>query len=428
MSIANLTFAQNHYAMLELSQPNTSISNLSNLLYIENTYSYDAINNALNKLVENFDAYRIHIINESGELKQSLQPFNFQYFPLVEFTDEAQYNTWIEQQKNKCLFELNSDLYDFTIVKKPDRKYCVFFTHHHAITDAWSITHSVNYVAKILIGHDVEPNTYSYLDIANDDQKYLNSRRFEIDKNYWFNKISNYEMTDFLSKLQNIDYKSLRETYSLNDYEFKLIHKMCSDYSISISTLFMSLMHLYISKLSNKNQNSIGLMVHNRSSNVEKETCGLFTKALPLIVELNPEQTVESFINLVKKENFTLLKHRKLPTTVLIEQNKEKDVPSLADFAISYHNMQYDNEITKEGFKEEWLLNEANLYNKLNMNISNRNNDDTLHIDYDFSTCYLTEKDIEQIHYSLVDILVQFYNNPHTRLNDIEVVTFKSGR
>ncbi|MFQ3727110.1 hypothetical protein ABLV92_07705 [Staphylococcus equorum] len=119
MSTANLTLAQNHYAMLELSQPNTSISNLSNLLYIENTYSYDAINNALNKLVENFDAYRIHIINESGELKQSLQPFNFEYFPLVEFTDEAQYNTWIDQQKSKCLFDLNSDLYDFTIVKNP---------------------------------------------------------------------------------------------------------------------------------------------------------------------------------------------------------------------------------------------------------------------------------------------------------------------
>lgn len=425
MSTANLTLAQNHYAMLELSQPNTSISNLSNLLYIENTYSYDAINNALNKLVENFDAYRIHIINESGELKQSLQPFNFEYFPLVEFTDEAQYNAWIDQQKSKCLFDLNSDLYDFTIVKKPDGKHCVFFTHHHIITDAWSITHSVNYVAKTLIGHNMEPNPYSYLDITNDDKKYLNSNRYEIDKNYWFNKVLNFEITDFLPKLQNENYKSLRKSYSLTEDEFKFLHKMCSDYSISISTMFMSLTHLYVSKLSNKKQNSIGLMVHNRSSNIEKETCGLFTKALPLIVEINPEQTVESFINLVKKENFTLLKHRKIPTTLLIEQNKEKDVTALADFAISYHNMQYDNEITKEGFKEEWLLNEANLYNKLNMNISNRNNENTLHIDYDFSTFYLSETYIEQMHYSLMDILVQFHNNPHTCLNDIDVVPFK---
>ena len=52
----------------------------------------------------------------------------------------------------------------------------------------------------------MEPNPYSYLDITNDDKKYLNSNRYEIDKNYWFNKVLNFEITDFLPKLQNENY------------------------------------------------------------------------------------------------------------------------------------------------------------------------------------------------------------------------------
>ena len=84
-----------NYVMGELTYRNTSRYSLSFLLHADNFYSYDAINNALNNLVENFDAYRIHITTEQESPKQYIEKFEFQYFPLVEFQDAKQFENWI---------------------------------------------------------------------------------------------------------------------------------------------------------------------------------------------------------------------------------------------------------------------------------------------------------------------------------------------
>ncbi|PTI03960.1 peptide synthetase [Staphylococcus xylosus] len=421
MFTKNLTSAQMNYVMGELTYRNTSRYSLSFLLHADNFYSYDAINNALNNLVENFDAYRIHITTEQESPKQYIEKFEFQYFPLVEFQDAKQFENWINGQKNKCIFDFNQDLYEFKIVKKPDGNHSIFFLHHHTITDVWSITHTVNYIAKTLIGQNMEDNSYSYISAVENEQQYIASKRFEIDKNYWTNKLYNYEIVSYLPILKSAGYTSLRNSYHLNEYEFNLLHKICSDFSISISTLFMSLVHLYISKLSSRNKNSVGLMLHNRSSETEKSICGLFTNALPLIVEINPEQSVETFINLVKKENFSLLKHRKFPSHLLVEEMKDNNPLALVDWIISYQSVKYDSEITKAGFNDEWLINKETVFNTLNIHLSDRNNKNTLHIDYDFNTRYLSASAVEHIHHSLMKILSQFHNNHDVCLKDIEV-------
>ncbi|WP_436941025.1 hypothetical protein [Staphylococcus succinus] len=63
MSLEGLTYAQEENIIMDLLVPNTNINNILTLLHIDGDYTYNAINESLNQLIENYDAYRLRIDN-----------------------------------------------------------------------------------------------------------------------------------------------------------------------------------------------------------------------------------------------------------------------------------------------------------------------------------------------------------------------------
>lgn len=97
MNIENLTFSQTENFLRDQISPDTDVNTLAAIVNIDDSYSYAAINNVLNKLVENFDAYRIRITKFQNTIKQYIQKFEFQNFPIVEFDNDEVYKTWVQE-------------------------------------------------------------------------------------------------------------------------------------------------------------------------------------------------------------------------------------------------------------------------------------------------------------------------------------------
>lgn len=269
-----------------------------------------------------------------------------------------------------------------------------------------------------LLGKYIPENKYSYMDSVKREQKYLKSKRFELDRDYWKNKLSKYDNSTFSVASNNVEPKAVMHSYKLTEKEIDSLQKICKDFSVSVSVLYSSLVHLYISDLLKNNNNSIGLIFHNRKGNIEKSMCGMFARVLPLIIEIDYNHTVEEFLNFVRKESFNLMKHGKYPFCKIIEENENTE--NLVKCLVSYQNKQRDSEIKNKGFSDEWLENET-MTNTLNIHLNDRYNENAMNVRYDFNVQYFSESHIESMHHHLMSIIEQFSNSYQTCLKDIEV-------
>lgn len=418
MSLEGLTYAQEENIIMDLLVPNTNINNILTLLHIDGDYTYNAINESLNQLIENYDAYRLRIDNSHQITKQYITAFQFQEFPLIEFSDYTHYENYLNEQRHRCVFDYNQTLYDFKIIKNANNQYTIMLLHHHLISDGWSMAITNHFIMKQLTGYETQINYHSYLETVKIDEQYQLSPRFERDRAYWLNKLSNYEQSAFPIPTAETPITASRSSHQLNKDRASMLYKICDDFSIGVSTLFSSLLHLYMGYTTNTNNNAISLLFHNRNTYHEKSICGQFARLLPFVIDIDYNASVGIYLEMIRQENFRLMKHKRYPFLKILADNKH--AKGLSSCFVSYQNQQRDKSLDNKGFSHEWLSNDA-MGNTLKVHLHNRINSDVLDVDYDFKTAFLNETQIEHMHESLMHILEQFYASYNTPLTDLEI-------
>ncbi|MEJ7371086.1 condensation domain-containing protein, partial [Staphylococcus caprae] len=74
------------------------------------------------------------------------------------------------------------------------------------------------------------------------------------------------------------------------------INHFCTKNTISVSNLFTAIMHIIKHKKTRAKTTSIGMVIHNRNGQNEKQSTGLFAKYLPMIVEINNDLSITDFL------------------------------------------------------------------------------------------------------------------------------------
>ena len=82
----------------------------------------------------------------------------------------------------------------------------------------------------------------------------------------------------------------------LSEAETKRIFQYCEAHGVSISNLFSAIMQIIKHKNTLSTTNSVGLLIHNRNTKKEKSSTGIFSRVLPMIVDTDPEQTVQDYL------------------------------------------------------------------------------------------------------------------------------------
>ena len=70
-----LTTPQQNIWNLQKYYPETSVANVSGMLRFSSIYNYEALNKAVNLLIENNDGLRLYFFEENGEPRQSVMPY-----------------------------------------------------------------------------------------------------------------------------------------------------------------------------------------------------------------------------------------------------------------------------------------------------------------------------------------------------------------
>lgn len=428
-----LTNSQSSIWYLEKLNPGTGIGNIAAILKIEDAFDNEIMNQVLNNLIQRHEGFRLRFCEMDGVPMQyavDYQPIRFEVF---DFSDRSQAEVFAwDQAQNNIAFELiDSQMFYFAFVRRDPDYYGVYLRISHLITDGWSL---VNLASEIMSGYHLLKSGQdaptekcpSYLEFIESEKDYLQSNRFAADQTYWQEKFLNPpELTALKSApARHIGLHAKRKSFVLPDKLTAALRSYCAENRTSIFSMFFAALCLYISRVKDIHNITVGTPVLNRINAREKKMFGMFISTVPLCVQVNGDDSFADFSKSIEREWFSVLKHQKYPFDYLLKhiREKHKNVEKLFDIAISYQNAKMIEDNTGIEHEIRWHFNEYKV-ESLYIHISERETVGNIVLNYDFLTDLFYVKEIEFIHDHMIRLLWHAINNPNRKLSQIEMVS-----
>lgn len=429
MKLYPLTYSQKNILNIEQVASNTVINNIAATLKIFEHIDVEVMKKAINNVIEQNDALRIKITEVEGQFFQYVDEYKYREIDYFDFSNnEKEMFTWDENKSKEHIKLLNSDLCYLAILKINENEFGIYAKLHHIICDAWSIVNLGNKIMETyhsLLNNTEIPISPSFLDTIEKEKEYEETKRFAMDDEYWKAKFEVVpEITSLKNKATKVSYNAKRKTFVIPN---KLLNKMreyCELNKASIMSLYLAAFVMYVNRTQGLEQVIVGTPILNRSGKKEKDTLGLFISTGPMVANINNDSSFEEFIKELNKEWFEILKHQKYPYEKIIENIRanNKNFDKLYDIIISYQNAKFlktDND--RQG---RWHFSGQQMHS-LYIHINDRDEENTLIIDYDYLTDLFYDKEIEFIHDHIMRLLWHSLDNPAKRISDIDMVSEK---
>ena len=428
----NLTNPQKSIWNMENYFNGTTINNICTPAIIYEKIDIKKMKEAINNAVKENDSFRIKIELQDGVPVQTISDYEKFDIDVLHVKDEKDLKN-IEQDMCKYKFNiLNSLLFKFKIVIFENGYGAVILVVNHIIADSWSLGLVVKNVLKeyhdLLDGtKNVEKQVYSYVDYIESEENYKQSKRFDLDREYWTNIFKTIpEQTNIPGSKKStskIKYDAKRYSIELNSEVSKEIREFCKENQVSAFNFLMAIYAIYIGRVSNLNEFVIGTPILNRTGVSQKQTMGLFINTVPVKIELNDEENFAEFLRQISTNMLGILKHQKYSYNQILEDIRKRDaeIPNLYNILISYQiTKAFDANYGK--YKTEWVFNNY-CPDNIDIHITDINDTGKLEISYDFITDKYTKKDIEDLHERISYIAKQILEDENKTLKDIEIVT-----
>lgn len=408
----------------------TSIGNIAATVRVKEGINYQLFVKVINILLEKNDGLRLRIVDKDGQVMQYISEYRYVKIDILDFSSDglnALYD-WESKQVGTPFLLEDSNLFYFALIKISDHETCLFMKLHHLIIDAWSMVLLANkileYYNNFKNENEVSHDFPSYTEFIEREQEYKKSKRFINDIKYWNNKFETLPEPASL-KSKDTGFKSAkasRNTFQISEIFATEIRQYCQDHNTSIFSVFLSVLAIYIHRITDNDDIILGTPVLNRSNYKEKDTIGMFVSTVPIRIKMEDNIDYQSFVKYITSDWMGMLKHQRYPYDLLLKdlRKKYKNMDNLYDILLSYQNGKFNKDVGTD-FEGRWHSNGYQA-NSLFIHINDRDGDGRLIIDYDYITQFFNATDIINIHQCLMNLLHDAINNPDKLIKQLDLI------
>jgi amino acid adenylation domain-containing protein/non-ribosomal peptide synthase protein (TIGR01720 family) len=231
--------------------------------------------------------------------------------------------SWIKE-RSQLSFDLAECLFDSVLIRMSDAELVWYFNQHHSVGDAWAVSLLLKYMSDFYdlsleesLGRREAPPPF--LEYVAQERTYRSTSQYAQDARYWKEKLS--EELDGLEFYGNPAVKPTTRCQRIyHDIGPERTGKLqalaardcilAKSVEASLFNIFGAMLCVYLSHASRARRISFGAAFHNRLSERQRDTIGLFMHILPLHVSLRGNDTLLSLIRQVEKEARATLRHR----------------------------------------------------------------------------------------------------------------------
>ncbi|MCP3803855.1 amino acid adenylation domain-containing protein [Allokutzneria sp. A3M-2-11 16] len=229
-------------------------------------------------------------------------------------------------------------VHDLVLLKESETVTHAYVQAHHIISDAWGLHLFISqvradYARRVSASAVEEFVSPSFLDAIAEDERYRRSNEYADAKAFFGEVLAKTNPVLFARKAPVGARSMARHEFTV---ERALISKG-KEAGVSPFVLFAAAVALYLGRVHQSEEVSLGVLVLNRPGPMAKRTVGQFANALPLRVVTAPHVAAGELLAEVRGATRALLRHQRLPLSeALRELPRAGNAPQLFDTVISY--------------------------------------------------------------------------------------------
>lgn len=433
-NVYNLTNPQKSIWFTEQFYKGTPIENITGCVIVLEKLNFKALQKAINLFVKTNDSFRLKFTMKDDKTFQYLSSFSeFEIENVMVNTDEDIKD--IENEMSNTPFEvLDNLLFSFKTFTFPDGHGGFVITAHHLISDAWTaglvVNEIMDYYEKIINSQIIDNQNPSYLDYITSEQEYLNSEKFNKDKEFWNEifktvpEVATIPSINVENSNSSLSCKAKRKQFVIPKETMNLINEFCKQNKASAFNFFMAVLAIYLSRVSSLDDFTIGTPILNRGNFKEKRTTGMYISTIPFRISINHKIPFAEFLSNISADFSKIFRHQKYPYQYLLEDLRKKDssIPNLYNILLSYQNVRSNKQTSDINYESSWVGNNF-ISDDIDIHLYDMNDTGNINIAYDYLISKYSIDDICSIHARFLYIINQVLENNDITLNEIEIVT-----
>lgn len=180
---------------------------------------------------------------------------------------------------------------------------------HHIISDGWTVMLVANQMARIINGDT--PETYSYEDFIKRELAYQQTDHYKRDCDFFEKQLEVCSDQTWIWPGSFTSLEALRTDRVLDMETTNRIREYATSHGFTPYTLFLSALLVFMKRKMKRDQFFINSIVFNRKGIQDKNTTGLFVRAVPILMELDDNETFAELLKYTMKRSAMGLRHQK---------------------------------------------------------------------------------------------------------------------
>jgi amino acid adenylation domain-containing protein len=276
---------------------------------------------AWQQLVDSSDALRTVFHEVHGIPQQEvLVPFTAE----VEYIDfsrdadpEASVKAWIDARLLRPLV-LSERIFDTALLRTGEHEFVWFLHIHHIVVDGAGVQILLRRVTELYAGLPADDPVPQFAEYAAKSCAQRQSEEYPVAKGYWQALLNDApEIPNFYGVDGSRTTQQRRVVIKLDASTSSAISSLArslatpamSEHAV-LANLFNAVFAAYLSRVGGNERVSVGATFHNRSSERDRRTIGLFMEVFPLVLHVQPQDSLISLMQKVVVSTKEALRHR----------------------------------------------------------------------------------------------------------------------
>ncbi len=419
----------------QLGQPASVAYNMVQAFVLTGQLNQQALQNALNKLVERHESLRTTFAFIKGEPRQLIRDAFVPHLHQLDGRNNNNPSDAAEQAIQQVLatsFDLeNGPLFNTTLVRQGEGQWLLLFSVHHSIADGWSSAilmeelltlYAANHTGKTA---SLPPVGLRYRDYATWVNQLANQPETQSQAEFWLTRFrQNRPILHFPTDHKPTAQPTFRGqtlSFALDQEQTRRLKTYAQNNQLTINGLLFGLYAVLLQKRSGQNRFVVGTLAAGRNHPDLEQTVGMFANFLPVLCDINLNHSLADHLQAIQQELTAVYDHQAYPLENLMETLQQASPGAtrpLYSTMLIFHNetvvtdQQLNKPLTDTGLHlVQYPVERDSAKLDFKFDLTEQPETGQLHGAFEYNTALLEPQTARQLVAHYVDLLTGFADN-----------------
>jgi len=334
-----LTIAQFPLARDAMAFPDSPVANTGDVAHIRGSIDTGLFAEAVRRIVAETPAMRVSLSHIDGSLRQEFPPLDEYMLEQRDLSQDEDPERSAEKWVEKLFFlprPWNSfPLFHFALLKVSDDHFVFLEKFHHVLADATGRFQCFQRIACIYdaLARGEEPpppETQPLTDRLVEEAAYLGSNAYQTDLAYWNSRLENLPEplieTDRSQSERGRSGRPIRVAHPIPPEAFARLQETATSLGSSVPRLALALTYVGISRLYGVTDIVIGSPMHNRATQLAKQSIDLAMTVMPFRMTFEDDVTIAKLLKDIASKQMADRRRSRFPFASLNRSSVIYDV------------------------------------------------------------------------------------------------------